>query len=316
MLRIEDMMKKYFILASLITVLLLNSCETTEKIDDFPLRPKRLVVNCYFAEDSAWNFQVSHSLSVLDNAELKDVENATILLYKGEQFLDTIRKSEEDNLYRYTDNLPEQGESYSIDVSSPDFAAVLHSEDYVPVSVPVSDVSVTILDSSSYEQGYYEWERTRRGRAEGFFEISIQDPGLIENYYQLSVYTYDINYDYLDSTIKYVYKRNVYVTLDNASLGENFFSGNNMIFSDLLFDGQKFTLKLEFNEWDISFDQEYFVELLSLNRTGYLYKKSISDYEGSSGDPFSEPVRIYCNIENGYGIFTAYSTHTYGFIFD
>ena len=63
------MIKRYFIFALLIAVLILSSCETTEKIDDFPLRPKKLVVNCYFAEDSAWNFQVSHSLSVLDNAE-------------------------------------------------------------------------------------------------------------------------------------------------------------------------------------------------------------------------------------------------------
>lgn len=310
MLKIEEMMKKYFIFVSLITVLLLASCETTEKIDDFPLRPKKLVVNCYFAEDSIWNFQVSHSLSVLDNAELSAVENAAVLLYQGEQFLDTIRKNTEDNWYSYDNKLPEQGETYSIEVTSPDFAAVLHAEDYVPLAVPVSDVSVMIMDSSFYEESY-PWGSFKRGHVEGVFEISIKDPAQAENYYELSVYTHEINYDWEDSTIVYDYIREVYVTIDDGAQEDFFSSGNDLLFSDYLFDGQNYKVKLNFREWDVRPDQEFIIELTSLNRTGYLYKKSITDYEQASGDPFSEPVRIYCNIENGYGIFTGYSTHTF-----
>jgi hypothetical protein len=294
----------------LITILFLSSCETTEKIDDFPLRPKKLVVNCYFAEDSAWNFQVSHSLSVLDNADLKAVDNATILLYKGEQFLDTIKMGEYAGWYRDEENLPEQDQTYSIEVTSPDFAAVLRAEDFVPLAVPVSDVSTIILDSSFYEETY-PWGSFRRGRVEGIFEISIKDPAQVENYYELSVYTHEINYDWEDSTIVYDYIREVYVNLEDGAQEDFFASGNDLLFSDYLFDGQNYKVKLNFREWDVRPDQEFIIELTSLNRTGYLYKKSISDYEQASGDPFSEPVRIYCNIENGYGIFTGYSTHSF-----
>lgn len=307
------MMQRTFTLASLAILLFLSSCETTEKIDDFPLRPKKLVVNCYFAEDSIWNFQVSHSLSVLDNAELKPVENASILLYKGDQLLDTIRMNEDDNWYRYADNLPEQGVTYSIEVTSPDYVSVLYAEDFVPNTVPVSDVQVTVLDSSFTYERYYEWGTMMRGRVEGIFEISIQDPLQVENYYELSIYTYEVDYDYYDSSIVYIYKRNVYVTLEDASLKEFLSSGNELLFGDQFFDGQEYGVKVNFQEWDVSQGQKYFVELTSYNRTGYLYKKSISDYEAANGDPFSEPVRIFCNIENGYGIFTGYSKYTHVF---
>lgn len=307
------MKKIAYILIGLGALILLDSCETTEKIDDFPLRPKKMVVNCYFAEDSAWNFQVSHSLSVLDNAELKAVENASILLYHGEQFLDTIKKNEEDNWYSYDDHLPVEGESYSIEVRSPDFVSVLKAEDFVPLAVDVADVNVIILDSSYSYTREYEWGSISRGRVAGQFEISIQDPANVENYYELEVYTIEVDYDWEDSTIKYVYQRDVYVTMEDGPVDNFFASGGDMLFSDYLFDGQEYDVKLDFNEWDVAIGQKYYVQLTSMNRTGYLYRKSIADYEQASGDPFSEPVRIYCNIEGGYGIFTGYSTSSYEF---
>lgn len=97
-----------------IMVLSIHACETTEKIDDFPLRPSQLVLNCFFAEDSVWKFQVSNSLSVLDNAELSYVENAKIVLKKGSVLVDTITEQDEDGLYSMHDDLPESGELYSI----------------------------------------------------------------------------------------------------------------------------------------------------------------------------------------------------------
>ncbi len=48
-----------------------------------------------------------------------------------------------------------------------------------------------------------------------------------------------------------------------------------------------------------------------MNRSGYLYRRSIDDYENAQGDPFAEPVQVYSNIENGYGIFAGFSKSTY-----
>ena len=70
------MQTKQFIIIFII-IICCGACETTEKIDDFPLRPSKLVVNCFFESDSIWEFQVSKSLSVLDNADIKLINNAT-----------------------------------------------------------------------------------------------------------------------------------------------------------------------------------------------------------------------------------------------
>jgi hypothetical protein len=52
--------------------------------------------------------------------------------------------------------------------------------------------------------------------------------------------------------------------------------------------------------------------LQSINQDYYTYLKSLNMYyeSGGSEDPFSEPVVIFSNIENGYGIFGAYDTDT------
>ena len=72
------MKTRYNIILIGLTVLALTSCETTEKIDDFPLRPSKMVVNSFFTEGTDMKIQVSKSLSVLDNADLKLIDSATI----------------------------------------------------------------------------------------------------------------------------------------------------------------------------------------------------------------------------------------------
>jgi len=83
------------------------------------------------------------------------------------------------------------------------------------------------------------------------------------------------------------------------------------LFSDDFFNGQNYQLKITIMDWDATLDKEYIIELLSLNKAGYLYRRSVEDYRNSKGDPFSEPVLIYSNIENGFGIFAGYAVDTY-----
>ncbi|HKK63230.1 MAG TPA: hypothetical protein VJ951_11745, partial [Bacteroidales bacterium] len=97
-----------------LVLLQVNSCETTEKIDDFPLRPAKLVVNCYFTVDSIWEFQLSKSLSVLDNAPLKYIDNAKIYLFHDNNIIDSITQPDNDGIYRSTAGTPVSGGKYAI----------------------------------------------------------------------------------------------------------------------------------------------------------------------------------------------------------
>lgn len=97
----------------------------------------------------------------------------------------------------------------------------------------------------------------------------------------------------------------------DAAAEDNAGRNKNLMISDDLFDGQSYQIKAEFHDWDAKRGKQYHIELISMNRSGYLYRRSIIDYEDAYGDPFAEPVQIFCNIENGYGIFAGYSIDTY-----
>ncbi|MCF8225023.1 MAG: DUF4249 domain-containing protein [Bacteroidales bacterium] len=302
------MARKHHIIVTILIASLVFSCETTEKIDDFPLRPSRMVANCFFSSGSTWTFQISKSLSVLDNAELQLVKDAKIVIMNGGKVIDTIKGADPVNQLYHSDlELPVAGETYSIEVISPGFKNSLFAEDVLPDSVPITDVSITIIDSTFYYDPYADFSY---GNVNGIFNVSFRDPPDEENYYQISVYGYYQYYDYMDSTY-FEEKRPIsFNTGDPVADNDDSFR-TNLLFSDDIFNGQNYQLKLDFEDWDASRKSTYEIELMSISRAGYLYRRTVKEYQNSSEDPFSEPVLIYSNIENGYGIFAGQSTNRY-----
>lgn len=310
------MKTKHLIIVSCLSLFSFVACETTEKIDDFPLRPSQLVVNCSFSEGSAWEFQVSKSLSVLDNAKLKLIDNATVKLFKGDLLIETLTEQNLNGWYSTGNNLPEPGQEYSIKVSSPDFEKVLYAKEITPQQIPISDVSVLIRDSFFYERVDHRDRVYYGGNVEGSFNILFTDPANTENYYALSVFYYDSVYsEYEDSLVSWIEKRQIRISSDDSAIENDEDNSTSLLMRDLLFDGQDYQVKIDFNDWSARKGRDYYIELTSFNRAGYFYKKSIDDYYKAVSDPFAEPVQIFCNIENGYGIFSAYSKAYYSVSF-
>ncbi|MFC2091039.1 hypothetical protein ACFLT1_09725, partial [Bacteroidota bacterium] len=150
-------MKKFITYITSILIIGATSCETTEKIDDFPLRPSKMVMNCYFTGDSTWNVQVSKSLSVLDNADLQYLKDASVKLYRDDVLVDSANAPEYDGWYRMYNSLPDYYRDYRIEVSSPKFRSGVKAEDYLPLWVNIARVETTITDSTFYRD-YYYWD--------------------------------------------------------------------------------------------------------------------------------------------------------------
>ena len=49
------------------------------------------------------------------------------------------------------------------------------------------------------------------------------------------------------------------------------------------------------------------VKLLHINKDYYNYIRSLNTYENAADNPFAEPVNLYTNVNNGYGLFTTYA---------
>ncbi len=293
---------------SVVSILALAGCETTEKIDDFPLRPSRMVVNCFFNENIPFGFQVSKSLSVLDNADLKLINNATVKLSKNGVLLETLSTQDEDGWYRSEAQFPEPGAQYAIEVTAPDFEQVLSSEALAPKKVDITEVSIQVRDSSFSEWTDSHGRTYYYGNVEGSFNISVKDPGDTENYYALSIFFLDSVYDGdgvpLEQSLRTI---GLMLSSEDASIENEGDMSTELLFRDILFDGQSYQLKVDFRDYQARRGRLYYVELTSLHKAGYLYKKSIGDYYQARNDPFAEPVQIFGNINNGYGIFSGFA---------
>ncbi len=280
-------------------------CETTERIDDFPLRPAKLVANCFFNPDSTWKVQVSKSLSVLDNAPLKFIDNATVKIFEENRLIEHISDPDEDGLYRSIDQKPVPGKEYRLEVTSPAFEKVCTASGTVPLPAFLNNPRIVITDSSGYSDPYYNHHQVS-----GYIKISFQDPDEEVNYYQLRMYYYDSAFVYLNGERKFV---NLNQAIANISSNDPVLENahryaNHYLFDDRLFNGKKMTLDADFNIYSSGGAVEkYYIELTSLTKEAYLYKRTINEYSLSRNDPFAEPVMIYSNIENGYGIFAGYS---------
>jgi hypothetical protein len=97
-----------------------------------------------------------------------------------------------------------------------------------------------------------------------------------------------------------------------SSIDPLFEKANNGI-SEILFlpddyfngDEREFAFKISQGEYD--YYSELYVQIESLSEEMYLYYKSKAQYLEASSNPFAEPFQMYSNVDNGLGIFAAYT---------
>ncbi len=285
------------ILFFLMIFFILSACEKTEDIVDFPIKNPELVVNAMFSPDNIFKFQVSHSLSVLDNAELENLSDATIYLYEDGIIIDTITQQYMDESY-YSTKTPILGRKYAIKVYHQGYHYV-ESEDFIPTPVSINSLSYIIKDSSTF---YDEYTNEHIGYCIFSLSVDFDDP-TENNYYLFSGYYNSVDNYYGDTIINNIYFK--------EKEGENAFvetySSEGIIFSDKYFNGKSFSFSVEIEDNDFDSGKTYIFVLNTLSRNAYLYKKSLAMYENAHNIFFSEPVQVYNNISNGYGIFAGYS---------
>lgn len=277
------------------------SCEKAEDVVDFPIVTPKLVANCFFQPDSAWNIHVSKSLSVLDNADIKVVEKATVLLYEDGVFLDTAKLDPITHFYTLSSNYPQRGKEYSIEVKAPGFTQI-EASDIIPAPIPIEDLSMRLTDSVL---SYDEYSGQYYGTLKYEISLTFTDPPGEDNYYQLSGYWLEKLQDWSDTTIYTIYRNDIWWSDNNQPILEET-NNNYFLFSDKLISGQHFKFVAEFEDYSYFSGKTYYFELKSLSEAGFSYKKTAALFQINQGNPLVEPVQIYNNIENGFGIFSGY----------
>jgi hypothetical protein len=297
--------------------LLIAGCsrELDYKISDFD---KKLVINGFMCPDSFFCVNVRKTTSILSN-EVSIIENADVYLYKNGLFLEHLEYSYQGNyissIYR-----PIPGNEYSITVKAQGFNDV-SAKDTVPQTVYISQGSRTSGNTfDEYGDPHIDYEILFLDLFErNYYELFFIIQGFPNEY--TSKYWVDFMCDPVipDPVLK-----------ADSELDLHPFT---YIFTDNLFNGQQYQLKIKFisaangGEFLNPFaptPRDQYAILRNTSYAYYNYKKywlrhSYNKQVGNKAEvPFfmpliGDPVAMYSNVEGGYGVFAAYNQSYYKF---
>lgn len=291
-------MKKLFFLLSVSLIYI--SCEKVIPFEGDVNTPK-LVINSVFESDSTFKVHVSSSRSVIDTSSFENIDDAVVTIKDGNGNVIEVLNHVVNGFYK-GQVLPEENTTYILKVNHPNYADITAS-DSLPSPIIINSVDTsTILDPIN-------GNRLR-------ISMNFDDPENNQNYYLLE--TYSVN-EYLIvenlDTVEY----ELDTTKQFMVLTDEVFQNGGSpwrdqgLFNDLLFNGQNKTLEIEIpNEnWSGSedgYDWSYKTLTLRLylhniTISYYYYRTSLELFQNASGNPFAQPVQVYSNIENGFGVF-------------
>lgn len=278
-------------------ILLFSSCEdffsTTLKVDP-PPHEDQIVTSAFFTNaDTNLQVLVNRSTAILENNNLntRQLDGATVRLFSGDQLLTTIPMNPDVDEFTFnhietgTNVTFEAGQAYTLKVNHPDYeesmSTVVVPNEVVPFRFDLEE------DAGVDENG----DRNDR------VTIEFNDPPEEENFYEVALFSVrnfngDFSYDIH------------YITSLDFNLYNSFYDGR--VLSDETFNGQTYKLQLDINRYENEGEElETFLIWRSVTKDYYQFSQSVrlqSDAEDFG--PFSEPVSIKSNFENGLGLFS------------
>ncbi|VAW16127.1 hypothetical protein MNBD_BACTEROID03-1288 [hydrothermal vent metagenome] len=295
-------MKKLFLILVFFTSI---SCFKEVAID-IPRHEPLPVVNSIFFSDSKIALTLGKTQPILENGNVT-IENGLIKLYEDEMLKDTmylVGSSFSSSI------IAKAGKSYKVEIETPDFST-LYSKDRLP--------NYPRLSFLNYKDSVYIGEE---GDLFSQASITIDDEPDYDNFYELIMFMKaETEDDIYNSNIGYL----LYDSVNNDIVFQNEGLLNyypyNLLFSDELFDGKKQTLRINFTMSNTGFIGAHKNDVVNLimhlrhvSKNYYEYNKTLTlHYENQFGDIWDgvgEPVPMFTNIENGYGIFAGYSEVT------
>lgn len=283
-------MKKYTIILS---ILLLSACELIVDID-VPFENPQLTVNAFFTPDSVWSATVALNRHILSDTALARIDNALLIVFDGDTPLDTLENTSEGK-YRSDSGKPVAGKQYSIRCEAPGYASVT-ARSVIEEPAIISDVIIqttfTNFSSSS------------------LVRIKFPDDPQVKNYYQLFVESGYESIDRQTGEKRFSYNDVPLESADPDIYSQSIKIHNSFLIKDILFNGKEAELVYK-SQYGLSGHAGIRVILRTVSADFYKYKSTALVQEETSDNPFAQPVNVYKNIENGFGIFAGYSTSVY-----
>lgn len=263
----------------------------------------QLVLSSIINPDSLIKAHVGKTIAITDTSSAI-VENAGVFLFENGVPIDTL-DYQSDGWY-VSNVYPQVGFSYRLETYHPAFSSV-SSECIVPPPPQINSFLFTVGETLDQE-----------GIPITRFTLRLNDPDPNINYYELILYSENP----LDPIIQPTQLTRI-TQLDDPTLiaDANWnYSPSTLFFSDALFNGMtgEVSFNLMWGGYPSPGDPPYYIELRNISSSYYQYLKSWSVHRFNQNstqntrDPLTllfqgDPVELYSNVNNGYGIFGAYN---------
>ena len=280
-------------------ILSIISCEKVIPFDDNEISPK-MAINGIFQSDTTWKIHVSSSKSVIDSASFKNITNASVFILDGnENIIEEL--IHDTNGFYLGSTSPQENLNYHLFVEHPTHGTV-RSQNGIPSLINMLGIDTT----TSYSNG------------EKYLDLSInfEDPGNISNYYLVETYMIGEGLEIENGdTLYFEIDTNKAFMLLNDEVFQNGGSPwqDEGLFNDILFNGQTKSLEVSLPNEDYFWNEAGYIwsyrkiglrfYLHNISQDYYYYRRSLELYNQANGNPFAQPVQVYSNIENGFGIF-------------
>lgn len=295
-------MKRHKYVLLVILALFGMGCEKPVSVN-IPEHDRQIVTEALFAQDSLWHVSVSSSVGLRGQVDPFPLTDAKVEIRENGDLIDVLEHTQF-GIYTSRQTRAEFGKLYTLNVTAPGYESVSGVAE-LPVVFEAPDFTVD-RTSGENEEGYTN------------VAITINDPPEIRNYYAIELTL--VETDTSDGANRQVVSRYWFETNDAVLLGFGALDGQEESFSttyfqDDVFDGKSETINIRvldprffFFEGDIAY--ALLLRFYVTDEHYFRFFKTAQIQEENEGNPFGEPVRIYSNMSNGFGIFAGYHVYT------
>lgn len=299
-------MRKYLFAAVLFLGI---SCQKLLEIP-IPNFENKMVVNCIITKDTTINIRLSTTSRINAN-ETQFIDNALVLLKQENNVVDTLKNS--GNGYYYSTIKAQKCVTYKLEIQHSQFGLV-----YATTSIPNS-LNISNISQKDFAVPLENNEFNGDVRLPAcLFSFNINDPANEQNYYEIILTTKQTWNDSMSiNPERLVYPFSYMSEIVNEDILD--YSPQKIIFSDSLFNGQTKKIDILYVPMWLGMYgmQEYtygkyrlIYKIRSISKEMYLYNKWLikHQYNQQSDDitKFADPVQMWTNINNGYGVFAGY----------
>lgn len=264
----------------------LAACDLVVDVD-IPVAAPKVTLNSVFTPDSTWRVSLSLDRHILDDGPFHPVPDATVSLYENDALVATLPG--DGGVYRWNGQ-PESGKVYRIEATTPSFGTV-RSESALPLPVALGDTEMT--------------ERMVDGFPETTVKLAFKDDPASDNYYQIAIFMTAQHYDHFhDSIITRTYPVDMEILTPLTGFDGD--DPGSVFFKDQTFAGKETEITLKFHG-SIRHTSQITVALRNLSEDYFRYMSTLALQGATAENPFAQPVSVFNNIENGFGIFAGYS---------